>query len=97
MALGDEGALRVVKLGKRIRPDELLGTVTDPISNEREEIRSPFAGRVIGMALNQFVMPGFATFHIGIEADDAEEAKTDDDPILLSHDVAYEPELDVVE
>ena len=86
-----------VKLGKRIRPDDLLGTVTDPISNEREEIRSPFAGRVIGMALNQFVMPGFATYHIGIEADDADEAKTDEDPILLSHDVAFEPELDVVE
>ncbi|MEM6710149.1 MAG: succinylglutamate desuccinylase/aspartoacylase family protein [Pseudomonadota bacterium] len=89
--------LSSVKLGKRIRPNELLGTVTDPISNEREEIRSPFSGRVIGMALNQFVMPGFATYHIGIEADDAEEAKTDEDPIVLSHDVAFDPEMDSVE
>ncbi|MEM1433415.1 MAG: succinylglutamate desuccinylase/aspartoacylase family protein [Pseudomonadota bacterium] len=86
-----------VKLGKRIRPDDLLGTVTDPISNEREEIRSPFAGRVIGMALNQFVMPGFATYHIGIEADDADEARTDEEPVILSHDVAYEPDPEAVE
>ncbi|MEM1230129.1 MAG: succinylglutamate desuccinylase/aspartoacylase family protein [Pseudomonadota bacterium] len=81
-----------IKLGKRIKRDDLLGTVTDPISNEQEEIRSPFSGRVIGMALNQFVMPGFATYHIGIEADDAEEAKQDEDPVMLSHDVAFEPD-----
>jgi len=84
-----------VDLGKRIKPGELLGTVTDPVSNEREEIRAPFAGRVIGMALNQFVMPGFATFHLGIEADDVDEAKDDDDPTVLSHDVAYEPDMSV--
>ncbi len=86
-----------IKLGKRIKRDDLLGTVTDPISNEQEEIRSPFAGRVIGMALNQFVMPGFATYHIGIEAETADEAKQDEDPVILSHDVAFEPELEVVE
>ncbi|MGI9326671.1 MAG: succinylglutamate desuccinylase [Pseudomonadales bacterium] len=86
-----------IKLGKRIKRDDLLGTVTDPISNEQEEIRSPYSGRVIGMALNQFVMPGFATYHIGIEAETADEAKQDEDPVILSHDVAFEPELEVVE
>jgi predicted deacylase len=86
-----------IKLGKRIKRDDLLGTVTDPISNEQEEIRSPFSGRVIGMALNQFVMPGFATYHIGIEAEDADDAKQDEDPVMLSHDVAFEPDLDSVE
>ena len=30
---------------------------------------SPYAGRIIGMARNQVVMPGFAAFHVGIEAD----------------------------
>ncbi len=44
-----------------------LGTVTDPISNEQVEITAPYPGRVIGMALNQFVMPGFATFHLAAE------------------------------
>ena len=86
-----------IKLGKRIKRDDLLGTVTDPISNEREEIRSPFSGRVIGMALNQFVMPGFATYHIGIAADDAEDAKQDEEPVILTHDVAFEPDMEAVE
>ena len=47
---------------------DLLGTVVDPLTNQLQEIRSPLRGRVIGMALDQFVMPGYATFHIGIEA-----------------------------
>jgi len=65
-----------VRLGQQVVEDELLGTVTDPLSNQRQEIRSPFRGQVIGMALDQFVMPGYATFHIGIAApvEDAMEA-----------------------
>lgn len=57
-----------VKLGKRVNVGDLLGTVTDPITNERLSIVASHKGRVIGMAVNQFVMPGFATFHIGLEA-----------------------------
>ncbi len=59
-----------VKLGERVDKGELLGTVTDPITNVRSEIYSPFNGRVLGHALNQVVMPGFAAFRIGIEAAD---------------------------
>ncbi|MFV2090223.1 MAG: succinylglutamate desuccinylase/aspartoacylase family protein, partial [Pseudomonadales bacterium] len=62
MLLGD------VKLGKLVKAGDVLGSVTDPITNSRQEILAPTAGRVIGMALNQFVMPGYAAFHIGIEA-----------------------------
>jgi uncharacterized protein len=58
-----------VRLGRRVREGDLLGTVIDPLSNERNEILSPYQGRVIGMAVDQFVMPGYATFHIGIETD----------------------------
>ena len=70
-----------VRLGRRVRRGDLLGTVIDPISNEQNVILSPFQGRVIGMALDQFVMPGYATFHIGIEADvgQAMEYADDDD------------------
>ena len=57
-----------VALGKRVRRDEVLGTVTDPITNVRTEILSPYSGRVLGMALNQVVMPGFAAYRIGIES-----------------------------
>ena len=61
-----------VELGDRVREDELLGTITDPITNVQTELRASVAGRVLGMALDQFVMPGFAAYRIGIEQPDAE-------------------------
>tara|TARA_R110002049_G_scaffold9444_12_gene48074 strand:- start:153 stop:1553 length:1401 start_codon:yes stop_codon:yes gene_type:complete len=60
-----------VSLGSTVRRGDLLGTITDPMSNARTELRSPYAGRIIGMARNQVVMPGFAAFHVGIQAADA--------------------------
>ncbi len=56
-----------VQLGESIRKGDLLGSVTDPITNLRADILSPYNGRVIGMAVNQVVLPGFAAFHIGIQ------------------------------
>ena len=58
-----------VKLGRKVREGDVLGTVTDPINNEQTEVLAPFSARVIGMAVNQFVMPGYATFHLAAEAD----------------------------
>jgi predicted deacylase len=55
------------KLGARVKPDEVLGAVTNPITNQRSEILSPAHGRVIGMALNQVMHPGFAAYHLGID------------------------------
>ncbi|MEM7097275.1 MAG: succinylglutamate desuccinylase/aspartoacylase family protein [Pseudomonadota bacterium] len=67
----DQGGilLSTVKLGRKVKEGDVLGTVTDPISNEQVDIQAPYAGRVIGMALNQFVMPGYATFHIATTAE----------------------------
>jgi predicted deacylase len=59
----------VVRLGQMVQPGDVLGTVTDPITNEQNLIYSSAKGRVLGMALNQVVMPGFAAFRIGIETD----------------------------
>lgn len=56
-----------VGLGEMVERGELLGTLTDPITNDRAEILSPYQGRILGMALNQAMMPGFAAYHIGIE------------------------------
>jgi predicted deacylase len=58
-------------LGKRVSEGEVLGTVTDPITNQRSEIASPYQGRILGMALDQVVMPGFAIYHIGIQTPEA--------------------------
>jgi predicted deacylase len=63
--------LSVVSLGSSVRKGDLLGSITDPMSNARTELRSPYSGRIIGMARNQVVMPGFAAFHVGIETDEA--------------------------
>ena len=60
-----------VSLGSTVRKGDLLGTITDPMNNARTELRSPYSGRIIGMARNQVVMPGFAAFHVGIQTDQA--------------------------
>ncbi len=66
-----------VKLGQTVKVGDLLGTVIDPITNAQHDIVSPHAGRIIGMALNQVMMPGFAAYHIGIQST-VEEAATPD-------------------
>ena len=66
-----------VKLGQRVRQGDLLGTITDPITNVRSELRAPVAGRILGMALNQVVLPGFAAYRIGIPTTETEVAQPD--------------------
>jgi uncharacterized protein len=56
-----------VQLGDKVAKNSVLGVVTDPITNMRSEIISPYDGQVIGMAVDQVVMPGFAGFHIGVQ------------------------------
>lgn len=58
-------------LGQRVKEGDVLGTVTDPITNARTTIRSPYHGRILGMALDQVVLPGFAAYHIGIQTPEA--------------------------
>lgn len=64
----NEGGIFITsrKLGERIETGDVLGTVTDPVSNERSRVIAPFAGSILGMAVPQVVIPGFAAFHIGI-------------------------------
>ena len=75
-----------VALGERVSEGELLGVVTDPISNQQHRIYAPKSGRILGMALNQVVLPGFAAYRIGTstskagiqkEAGDADEEASD--------------------
>ncbi len=60
-----------VTLGSTVRQGDLLGTITDPMNNASTKLYSPHSGRIIGMARNQVVMPGFAVFHVGIQTDEA--------------------------
>lgn len=74
-----------VSLGSTVHKGDLLGTITDPMSNARTELHSPYSGRIIGMARNQVVMPGFAAFHVGIQADRTIE---DEQPADVPHEAA---------
>lgn len=57
------------ELGESVDAGTILGTVTDPVSNDRSQVIAPVPGRIIGMALSQVVIPGFAAFHIGLPGD----------------------------
>lgn len=61
-----------VEVGERIQQGAVLGSMVNPITNESFDVVSPYSGRVLGMALNQFMLPGYAAFNIGIVADKAE-------------------------
>jgi predicted deacylase len=61
-----------VKLGDRVRQGQRLGRVVNPLSDEVSELVAPVRGRVLGMALNQVVLPGYAAFHVGEEASEAQ-------------------------
>jgi predicted deacylase len=51
--------------GETVRTGEVLGTVTDPITETTELIRAPRDGLLIGMAVPQVILTGYALFHIG--------------------------------
>ncbi len=68
-----------VTLGSSVRQGDLLGTITDPMSNASTKLYSPYSGRIIGMARNQVVMPGFAVFHVGLQTDETPVEFTDID------------------
>jgi len=79
-----------VELGANVIRGELLGSITDPMNNATTNVFAPFSGRIIGMARNQVVMPGFAAFHIGIETDNAPLKKED---VTLSHEQENEAQI----
>lgn len=55
------------KLGETIWAGDILGTITDPITNSSTTVLSQDYGRILGMAVPQVVLPGFALFHLGIK------------------------------
>ncbi len=65
-------------LGDKVSVGDILGIVTDPITNQSANLESPIKGYIIGMAVNQVVMPGFAAYHIGIESSKEDMTKTEE-------------------
>jgi hypothetical protein len=58
-----------------VQKGQKLGVVIDPINNLEREIFAPVYGRVIGMALNQVVLPGFAAYHLGEETSEQQAVR----------------------
>jgi predicted deacylase len=88
-----------VQLGQRVQRGQKLGVVIDPIKNIEREIASPVYGRVIGMALNQVVLPGFAAYHLGEETSEQQAVREataggEESPVAEDPDVAREREPD---
>ncbi|NOG59680.1 MAG: succinylglutamate desuccinylase/aspartoacylase family protein [Proteobacteria bacterium] len=58
-----------VEIGSKVEKHDILGHIINPLTTEETEILAPFNGRILGIALNQFMLPGYAAFHIGISSD----------------------------
>jgi len=88
----DDGGILAAraKLGAVVKQNQVLGTVFDPISNEKSTIRSTRNGRVIGVALDQLVMPGFAAFHIATDEPMEESAVPPPASVLPSVELGAE-------
>ncbi len=74
--------------GEKVSEGELLGTITDPITNRELIVRAEFSGKIIGMAMNQVVLPGYAIYHVGMDASLEEEQPVEVDD---AHLAASEP------
>ncbi|WP_417544745.1 succinylglutamate desuccinylase/aspartoacylase family protein [Marinobacter sp.] len=57
-----------VQLGAKVSMGQVLGYIADPITNAQYPINASSDGRIIGMAVDQVVMAGFAAYHIGTKA-----------------------------
>jgi hypothetical protein len=90
------------KLGEQVDAGDLLGTVTDPVTNESKRVEAPARGRIIGMAFPQVVIPGYAAFHLGLDAPGAAGAEvvgadarpTDADTEAAASELEAEREMD---
>ena len=80
-----------IKLGDSVAQNDLLGWISNPISNERTPIHANVGGRILGMALNQFVLPGFAAYHIGVDASKSLVSQQFNE--LVNGDTEQEPKL----
>jgi len=56
------------KPGDTVVEGEFLGAITDPITNNKHDVHAEFAGKIIGMAMDQVVLPGYAIYHVGMDA-----------------------------
>ena len=55
--------------GQRVKKGDVLGRVVDPLTDVAYEVVSTLDGEIVGMAVSQPVLSGYALFHIAWHAD----------------------------
>lgn len=71
-----------VELGDNVKEGTVLGLLSNPITNKTTEVKSSMEGKVIGMALNQIMYPGFAAYHIGLKSSAVEAAQPEEEALI---------------
>ena len=56
-----------VELGQEVRKGDRLGTIIDPLTDRYTGIEADESGEVIGLAVAQIVLSGYALVHLGVE------------------------------
>jgi predicted deacylase len=52
------------ELGDMVKTGDSLGRIVDPLTDESFDVISPIPGEIIGMAVPQPVLSGYALFHL---------------------------------
>jgi len=84
----DEGGVLLTRVtpGDRVKKDQILGVVVDPIASQESVVRAPAPGLLIGMAWSQVVIPGFAAFHLAT-VDSEEPVAVDSEPGVAEEEI----------
>jgi uncharacterized protein len=53
-------------LGAAVTAGDVIGTIANPLTDEQTEILAPISGVVLGLASNQFVLPGYGVFNLAV-------------------------------
>lgn len=56
-----------VELGQAVRRGDRLGTIIDPLTDRYTAVEADESGEVIGLAVAQIVLSGYALVHLGVE------------------------------
>jgi len=60
-------------IGDEVKAGEVIGVIANPLTEEEKPLTAAVDARILGIASNQFVLPGYGVFHLGIaEAPPAE-------------------------
>lgn len=54
------------ELGQTVQVGDVLGTIIDPLTDRHTVIRSSDSGEIIGLAVAQIVLSGYALVHLGV-------------------------------